>query len=160
VGPDPTQGRHVVEAMAAIGHLSSESGPPAWIDRHQLKTLAPQVVSCHNGLLDLDTRTLHPHTPALFNLVNVPFPYEPDALEPTAWLDFWHRCGVTTKSQSHCCNSTSATSCPAGWNNRKPNQQLNPVSGRMGLHGMHGIQKHPNPLVKGPRTGCMGCNAL
>jgi putative DNA primase/helicase len=87
---DPTRYKvaNVIEAMAAIGHLSSDTDAPAWIDRHDVKTPAPQVISCRNGLLDLESRTLHPHTPSLFNLVHVPFAYDPDALEPTTWLDF------------------------------------------------------------------------
>jgi len=87
---DPTRKTvpNVLEAMAAIGHLSSETDPPSWIDLHSAKPPAAPVLSCKNGLLDLDSRTPHGHTPALFNLVNVPFCYEPDALEPTAWLEF------------------------------------------------------------------------
>jgi putative DNA primase/helicase len=44
------------------------------------------VLSCQNGLLDLDSRTLHEHTSALFNFVSVPFDYDADAPEPTARL--------------------------------------------------------------------------
>ena len=76
--------------MAAIGHLSSETDTPAWIDAHTANASAEQVISCQNGLLDLDDRTLHEHSPSLFNLVHVPFAYDPNAPEPTAWLDFLH----------------------------------------------------------------------
>ena len=74
--------------MAAIGHLSSETDTPAWIDTRTANASAEQVISCQNGLLDLDDRTLHEHSPSLFNLVHVPFAYDPNAPEPTAWLDF------------------------------------------------------------------------
>jgi putative DNA primase/helicase len=79
---------NVIEAMAAIGHLSSETDPPEWVDAHSVKAPAAQVISCKNGLLDLNERTLHQHTPALFNYVGVPFDYQPQASEPTVWLDF------------------------------------------------------------------------
>ena len=88
---DPTSHkvRNVLEAMAAIGHLSSEIDAPAWIETvHSAKSSAAQMVSCQNGLLDLGNRTLHDHTPTLFNFVSVPFDYDPDAPEPTAWLRF------------------------------------------------------------------------
>jgi putative DNA primase/helicase len=79
---------NVLEAMSAIGHLSSETDTPAWIGAHSANASAEQVISCQNGLLDLDDRTLHVHSPSLFNLVHVPFAYDPHAPEPTAWLDF------------------------------------------------------------------------
>jgi putative DNA primase/helicase len=87
---DPTRNKiaNVLEAMAAIGHLSSEIDAPEWIDTHTVTASAAQVISCDNGLLDLGGRTLHDHTPALFNLVHVPFAYDSDAADPTAWLDF------------------------------------------------------------------------
>lgn len=79
---------NVLEAMAAIGHLSSDTDTPAWIDLHSAKLSADRVISCQNGLLDLDSRTLHDHTPALFNFVTVPFAYNVSAPEPAAWLEF------------------------------------------------------------------------
>jgi putative DNA primase/helicase len=87
---DPTRHKiaNVLEAMAAIGHLSSEMDPPAWIDAHAVEADAEKVVSCENGLLDLDDRTLHDHTPALYNLVYIPMRFDPTAPPPTAWLGF------------------------------------------------------------------------
>ena len=35
------------------------------------------MISCTNGLLDLsDAQAVQPHTPALFNVVSVPFDYD------------------------------------------------------------------------------------
>ena len=80
---------NVIEAMAAIGHLSADIDPPSWIDLHSAaETSAGQVISCKNGLLDLSTRAIHDHTPALFNVVSVPFTYQTGAAKPTEWLDF------------------------------------------------------------------------
>jgi putative DNA primase/helicase len=88
--PDKHKVANVIEAMAAIGHLSAEIDPPSWIDLHSAaETSAGQVISCKNGLLDLSTRAVHNHTPALFNVVSVPFAYQTGAAEPTEWLDFF-----------------------------------------------------------------------
>jgi putative DNA primase/helicase len=78
----------VLEAMAAIGHLSIDIDPPSWLLHSAMETPAGQVISCTNGLLDLSTRTLHPHMPTLFNVVSVPFAYDQDGPEPKTWLDF------------------------------------------------------------------------
>jgi putative DNA primase/helicase len=101
--PDRHKIANVLEALAAVVHLSSDIDPPEWINTlhvaqtRQLTTTpsidmtqtpASQVISCDNGLLNLPTRRLHDHTPALFNLVHVPFEYDPHALDPTTWLDF------------------------------------------------------------------------
>lgn len=87
--PDKHKVANVIEAMAAIGHLSTDIDPPAWIDLHSAaETTADQIISCTNGLLDLSTRTIHPHAPALFNVVSVPFAYDPAAEQSPAWLEF------------------------------------------------------------------------
>ncbi|MGB8211789.1 MAG: phage/plasmid primase, P4 family [Mycobacterium sp.] len=85
--PDKRKVANVTEAMAAIGHLSADIDPPSWIHLHSAAE-TPPVISCTNGLLDLSTRTIHDHTPALFNVVSVPFDYQEDAAEPVAWLEF------------------------------------------------------------------------
>ncbi len=55
--PDKHKVANVIEAMAAIGHLSADIDPPSWIDLHSAaETSAGQVISCKNGLLDLSTR--------------------------------------------------------------------------------------------------------
>lgn len=78
----------VAEAMAAVGHLPTDIDPPAWIDTHSADVPASQMIACTNGLLDLSTRTVSEHTPALFNAVSVPFAYDWKAGEPAAWLEF------------------------------------------------------------------------
>ena len=102
--PDKHKMANVLEALAAVVHLSSDTDAPAWINNvHSAKqtqmisaapeidvtqTSAAQMISCNNGLLDLSTRRLHDHTPAFFNLVSVPFDYRIDAAEPAEWLKF------------------------------------------------------------------------
>ena len=87
--PDKHKVANVLEAMEAIGHLSTDIDPPAWIDRHgAAETSAAQMISCQNGLLDLSERKIVDHTPALFNLVSVPFAYDKVIPDPVGWLKF------------------------------------------------------------------------
>jgi putative DNA primase/helicase len=94
----------VLEALAAVVHLPSRVDPPAWINTHDpgqpsIGTAptegrglpeddAAQMISCRNGLLDLATRSLWDHTPALFNLITVPLDYDPRDGRPIEWLRF------------------------------------------------------------------------
>lgn len=81
----------VLEALAAVVHVSSEIDPPSWVkdSLHSANVSdASQMISCLNGLLDLSTRTLIDHTPELFNLVSVPFDYDSAAPKPTGWMEF------------------------------------------------------------------------
>jgi putative DNA primase/helicase len=87
--PDKRKIANVMEAMEAVGHLSADIDPPSWIDRHSAaETPAGQIISCTNGLLDLSTRTILKHTPALFNVVSVPFAFDQTAKPPATWLGF------------------------------------------------------------------------
>lgn len=91
--PDKRKVANVLEALAAVTHLSTEVDPPSWLKTYIHSALPPnsgagQTVSCQNGLLDLSTRTLSKHTPGLFNLVSVPFAYEPHTKPPAVWLEF------------------------------------------------------------------------
>ncbi|KAA1243521.1 hypothetical protein F0Q45_25565 [Mycobacterium simiae] len=75
--------------MEAIGHLSADIHPPSWIDLHSAaETFAGQMISCVSGLLDLSTREIVDHTPALYNVVSAPFACERHPPKPQAWLDF------------------------------------------------------------------------
>src|SRR6266542_1128892 len=46
------------------------------------------IVSVANGLLDVETRNLIPHTPQFFNQTSVPFDYNERAGDPQRWLAF------------------------------------------------------------------------
>ncbi|SBW20445.1 hypothetical protein FDG2_1694 [Candidatus Protofrankia californiensis] len=78
----------LLEAMAAITHLSSTIDAPSWTDPMRAPAAEGPVVSCANGLLHVPTRELHDHTPAFFCLGSVPFDFAPDAPEPKRWLEF------------------------------------------------------------------------
>jgi putative DNA primase/helicase len=88
----------VLEALAAITHLTEHTDAPAWLNdeiadnaRHGLPgagMAAREMVAVRNGLLHVPTRALIEHTPFYWNRVLVPFDYDPDALDPVFWLKF------------------------------------------------------------------------
>ena len=83
--PNRNKIANVIEALAAVTHLPDAVNAPAWLDGDGPRPThwgATGTVACTNGLLDVATRTLHPHNPAFFNLVSVPFDYEPGARAP------------------------------------------------------------------------------
>lgn len=90
--PDPVEFQpnrrsigYLVEALAAVTQHPPLTAP-TWI--RDGFAPAAELVACGNGLLHVPTRTLHPHTPAFFNTMCVPFDYDPHAPEPRLWLNF------------------------------------------------------------------------
>ena len=81
---------NLLEALSSIVILPDDTEQPYWIDHRESGT----VIAVSNGLLDLVTRDLWPHTPQFFNLVSVPFAYEPHATRPQHWLNF--QCTMAT----------------------------------------------------------------
>ncbi|MFI7347234.1 phage/plasmid primase, P4 family [Streptomyces sp. NPDC049936] len=79
---------NLLDALGAVVLLPTEVDAPAWIDGtdHGEPEASP-IVACTNGLLRIRDRELLPHGPGFFNLVSVPFPYDPDATAPT-WERF------------------------------------------------------------------------
>jgi hypothetical protein len=86
--PDRGKVGNMMAALAALAHCPAAVDAPSWIGNGASETSASQLISCANGLFDLDQRKLVDHTPSLFNFVSVPFDYDPAAAEPTAWLEF------------------------------------------------------------------------
>jgi putative DNA primase/helicase len=86
---DPTKAKvaNVLEALAAVTHLSPTIQPPAWLDGEDLPPAEDLVVTA-NGILHLPDRRLMPHDPRLFVRHSLPFAYDPDAPEPRRWLAF------------------------------------------------------------------------
>ena len=75
----------LLEALSVPTLLSNNVDQPCWLDD---RDIAGPVVATTNGLLDISTRTLHPHSPMFFNVTSVPFAYDPNAPKPRRWLDF------------------------------------------------------------------------
>ncbi len=59
---------------------------PCWLDGRNDD--GGPYVACANGLLDVSTQDLLPHTPLYFNQTSVPFDYDPSAPPPRKWLEF------------------------------------------------------------------------
>jgi putative DNA primase/helicase len=88
---DPTQHKinDVTDALRGITHLPEFYNPPCWLPG--IAGTDSPMIAATNGLLDVHTRELRPLTPGFFNLVSVPFPYDPNAPAPTHWLEFLHQ---------------------------------------------------------------------
>lgn len=76
---------NLADALAGIVHLDRETRVPSWLGGDPGRGT---IVACRNGLLKLDGRELLPHDARYFNLVAVPFDYDPAAAEPAAWVTF------------------------------------------------------------------------
>jgi putative DNA primase/helicase len=74
----------LMEALSAIVILPDDFEQPGWLDGRG----SGPIVATNNGLLDIASRQLHPHTPLYFGQLSVPFPYDPDAPEPKRWHAF------------------------------------------------------------------------
>lgn len=83
----PTIGK-IANLRQALGQgviqISHSLDAPGWIHGGHRKMTVPVA----NGLLDVRTRRLHPHTPSYFNHFSLPYEYREDAPEPTRWLKF------------------------------------------------------------------------
>jgi putative DNA primase/helicase len=88
--PNKYKVANVMDAMRAICHLPETVSAPSWLDDGNHPPAA-EIVATASGLLHVGTRELLPLTPLYFNLVSVPFPYDPYAPEPTRWLKFLHQ---------------------------------------------------------------------
>ena len=83
-GPSKRKIGDVLEALQAICPLDDENDQPCWIDERETGV----IVSCLNGLLDVEKRDLTLHTSLFFNGTYVPFAYQPSAPKPERWLQF------------------------------------------------------------------------
>ncbi|MEU5302750.1 phage/plasmid primase, P4 family [Streptomyces noursei] len=75
---------NLLDALGAITLLPTDTDAPAWLNGQRD---GGPIVACENGLLRIGDRALLPHTPGFFNLVSVPFAYNPAATAP-AWERF------------------------------------------------------------------------
>jgi putative DNA primase/helicase len=76
----------VLDALKSPCELDNTVEQPSWLDGRSM--MGTVVIACRNGLLDVRTRTLSPHTPAFFNCGAVEFDFDPNAPEPKAWIGF------------------------------------------------------------------------
>lgn len=75
------------DSLKAAANLSREYTPPCWL-QDTGKPNAAELIALSNGLLHLPTRTLHKADPTFFTTSSLPFNYESNVTEPTAWHHF------------------------------------------------------------------------
>ena len=56
------------------------------------------IINFANGLLHLDTLTLHPHTPAIYSTIQIPCSWNPQALSSPVFNNFLHTLSNGDKS--------------------------------------------------------------
>lgn len=76
----------ILDALRAVTHIDPQFTPLCWLDGRG--STADGLISMQNGILDLTTRMLLPHTRELFTYHSLPFDYDPAAPEPRSWLAF------------------------------------------------------------------------
>ena len=74
----------LLEALSTIVMLPDDLVQPCWLNH---RPNGP-IVAVRNGLLDINTRELHAHSPLYFCTVSVPFDYDAGAPEPRRFLNF------------------------------------------------------------------------
>ena len=74
----------LLEALASITILPDDIDQPSWLDHRRSGT----IIAVENGLLDLVSREMYPHTPRFFNQTSVPLAYSPQTAKPRHWLNF------------------------------------------------------------------------
>lgn len=84
--PTTAKIHNLMEPLAIRSKLAGSVDAPAWLDDTQ-QPKATQIVSLRNGLLDLDTQNMAPHTPTYFNSWALSFEYDPNAQCPV-WENF------------------------------------------------------------------------
>lgn len=76
----------VLDALRSAVYLRQDRDAPAWITRAEHRP-AHEYIAMRNGLLHIFSGDIEPHTSALFNLIRVPFEYDPQA-QARNWLTF------------------------------------------------------------------------
>ena len=85
--PNTSKINELVDALKAFANLPRAYQPPCWLAGGG-GIPAHEILPCANGLLHLTKRVLLPPTPLFFSHNAVAFAYDPDALDPEAWLKF------------------------------------------------------------------------
>lgn len=76
--PTTSRVHNIMEPLAIRARIAGAIDAPAWLDE-TTDPAANRLISLRNGLLDLKTLSMVPHTPALFNTWSLDFDYDPEA---------------------------------------------------------------------------------
>lgn len=78
-------------ALQSETSVSANVDPPCWIDGGFNLPHAVNIMSAANGLVDLESREILPHTPKFFSPFSaLSYAYDPSAPAPKRWLRFIH----------------------------------------------------------------------
>jgi putative DNA primase/helicase len=84
----------MMDALESLVYLDEERQAPFWaptVDgKEALETIPVSYLAFRNGILDLETEELRPHSPGFFCINVVPFDFDFDAPAPKRWLHFLH----------------------------------------------------------------------
>lgn len=86
--PNRSKVAEVHSALKAATYLGDSLQSPLWLGDNVPDIDPASIIACENGLLDLQTRSLLPHTPYFFTHNSIDFAYTPNAPEPVRWLSF------------------------------------------------------------------------
>ena len=111
----------LAEGLKAHTHLDQVVTPPAWLDGTDR-----QVIPLTNGLLNVTTRELTPHTPDYFSPHVLPFAYGPEGPTPRGGSGSSRSCGPTTSSRASAWASCSATCWAAARRSRRSSRSSDP----------------------------------
>lgn len=85
--PNKSKVENIIAALRAITFTKSNTTVPKWLDGRDAPP-ANEIVVCQNGLVNVTTQELMPHTPQFFQHHAVQFDFTPDAPPPERWHKF------------------------------------------------------------------------
>lgn len=79
----------IYKALKSACHVPANTRtPPCWLHPSGSEPRPRHIIACENGLLDITTGKLHPHTPEFFTRTALPIVYDPLAPIPRKFLRF------------------------------------------------------------------------
>jgi putative DNA primase/helicase len=89
--PSLNKNRDIIGSIQDHTYVAN-ADPPSWLTfdlKTGDKTISTRdIIPLRNGLFDVQSRTLQPHTPFFFNLYACEYDYDDDAPQPLEWLAF------------------------------------------------------------------------
>jgi putative DNA primase/helicase len=85
--PTSAKVNSILDGLKSGVYHSRDKKAPFFITPYQ-DCSTDGLIACNNGLLDINTRKLAPHSPYLFNVNCLPFNYGPDAPPAGLWSRF------------------------------------------------------------------------
>lgn len=86
-GIKPNHAADVTECIASRVLVAGRTEEPAWLGRAGGPANPADWIACQNGIVDLATGALIPHSPLWFSRISLPFAFDP-AAACSGWLKF------------------------------------------------------------------------